>query len=161
MAAPLRLLVVAVLLGFGSILFAAAKETVTIDFAVKGEPITHKAAGFARALTLKDPPQDILEQIQPVFFRQPALDAPAKYSASTVFPRARSMNAAMGAVLSDGVKFDGKFPGEGGKWDKWEKGVDDLVRKSLAGGQRIYWEVWSEPNSTRSWKGSREDYLVL
>ena len=140
---------------------AAGKETVTIDFAVKNEPITHKASGFARGLTLTDPPQDMLAQLHPVFFRQPALDSPAKYGALTIYPRAKSLNATVEALLSDGVKFDGRFPGEKGNWEKWDKGVSDLVRRAMSSGQRVQWEIWTEPNQGASWKGSKEDYLVM
>ncbi|HEV8605920.1 MAG TPA: hypothetical protein VGQ99_11165 [Tepidisphaeraceae bacterium] len=156
-----RLLVVAILFALASITLAAGKETVTIDFAAKGEEITHKASGFARALTLTDPPQEMLAGLRPVFFRQPALDSPAKYGALAVYPRSKSLNATESALLSDGVKFDGKFPGEKGNWDKWDKGVADLVRRAMSSGQRVQWEIWSEPNLGSSWKGSKEDYLVL
>src|SRR5438034_1186793 len=76
MAATNRLLIAMLLFASTSRALAATKETVAIDFAVKGEPITHKASGFARALTLTEPPQDMLSQLRPVFFRQPALDSP-------------------------------------------------------------------------------------
>jgi hypothetical protein len=156
-----RLLALAVVILISSRAFAATKETVTIDFAIKGEPITHKASGFARGLTLTEPPPDMLAQLRPVFFRQPALDSPAKYGATAIYPRARAMNATVMAILSDGVKFDGRFPGEKGNWDKWDRGVSDLVRRAMGSGQRIQWEIWIEPNQGASWKGSREDYLVM
>src|SRR4051812_36887383 len=149
------------LLAFASVAFAASKETVTIDFAVKSENITHKAAGFARALTLTEPPQEMLGALHPVFLRQPALDTPAKYGALAIYPRAKNLNAAVMATLSDGLKFDGRFPGDGAKWDKWDKGVSDLVRRAHTSGQKVTWEIWSEPNQGASWKGSREDYMVL
>ena len=146
---------------FASLALAAGKETVTIDFAAKGEQITHKASGFARGLTLTEPPQEMLAQLRPVFFRQPALDSPAKYGALAIYPRARAMNAAVMAILSEGVKFDGRFPGEKGNWEKWDRGVADLVRRAMSSGQRVQWEIWTEPNQGASWKGSKEDYLIL
>src|SRR5689334_19169895 len=85
-----RLLIL--IFSFTSFTFAATKETVAIDLAVKGENITHKAAGFARALTLTEPPQDMLAALHPVFFRQPALDSPAKYGAMAIYPRTRNFN---------------------------------------------------------------------
>src|SRR5438552_13935626 len=91
MAATNRLLIAMLLLASTSRALAATKETVTIDLAVKGEPITHKAAGFARGLTLTDPPQDMLASLHPIFFRQPALDSPAKYSAMAIYPRAKNL----------------------------------------------------------------------
>src|SRR3954469_4427388 len=90
---PLPLLLfLTLLIASASFALAAGKETVTIDFAVKGEPITHKASGFARALTLTEPPQDMLAQLHPIFYRQPALDSPAKYGALAIYPRAHAMN---------------------------------------------------------------------
>src|SRR4051812_46858654 len=80
-----------IILCWCSLAFAASKETVTIDFAVKSEPITHKSAAFARGLTLTEPPQDMLAALHPVFFRQPALDAPAKYGALAIYPRAKNL----------------------------------------------------------------------
>ena len=156
-----RLLPVVIQFVFASIALAATKETVTIDFAAKGEPISHKAAGFARTLTLTEPPQDMLASLHPVFFRQPALDIPAKYGALAIYPRAKNLNATVMATLSDGLKFDGRFPGEKGNWDKWDKGVGELVHRAVSSGQHIIWEVWSDPNQGASWKGSKEDYLVL
>src|SRR5438132_6336214 len=102
-----RLLVVAVVLSLVSSALAATKEIVTIDFAVKGDPITHKAAGFGRGLTFTEPPQEMLASLHPVLFRQPSHDTPAKYSALAIYPRARSMNATVMATLSDGLTFDG------------------------------------------------------
>src|SRR5256886_14284843 len=156
-----RLLVVAMLLALSARALAAGKETVTVDFAAKGEPITHKASGFARGLTLTEPPQEMLAQLRPTFFRQPALDSPAKYGALAIYPRARAINATVMATLSDGVKFDGRFPGEKGNWDKWDRGVTDLVHRAMGSGQRIQWEIWTEPNQGASWKGSKQGYLVL
>ena len=78
----------------------------------------------------------MLAQLRPTFFRQPALDSPAKYGALAIYPRARAMNATVMATLSDGVKFDGRFPGEKGNWDKWDRGVSDLVRRAMGNGQR-------------------------
>jgi hypothetical protein len=161
MTRTLRLLVFVLFSSVGSFALAATKETVTIDLAVKSETITHKASAFARSLSLTEPPQDTLAPLHPIFFRQPALDSPAKYGALTVYPRAKSLNATVMATLSDGVKFDGRFPGEKGNWDKWDKGVTDLVRRAWSSGQRIQWEIWSEPNQGASWKGSKDDYLVM
>src|SRR3954463_13924744 len=156
-----RLLVAAMLLTLSGHAFAASKETVTIDLAAKGEEITHKAAGFARGLTLTEPPQDMLAQLHPVLFRQPATDTPAKYGALSIYPRAKKLDAAVMAILSDGVKFDGRYPGEKGNWDKWDKGVAELVHRAVSSGQHITWEIWSEPNLGASWKSSRDDYMVL
>src|SRR5437868_3823244 len=161
MTGTFRLLVVSLLLTCMAPAFAATKETVTIDLAVRGEPITHKASGFSRGLTLTEPPQDMLAALHPAFFRQPALDSPAKYGALTIYPRAKTLNATIMATLSDGIKFDGRFPGEKGNWTKWDNAVTDLVRRAHTAGQRITWEIWTEPNSGASWKGSKEDYLVM
>src|SRR5689334_23263105 len=128
MTRQIRPLVVILMGVLASHALAATKETVTIDFAAKGEPITHKASGFARCLTITEPPQNMLAQLHPGFFRQPALDSPAKYGAPAIYPRARAMNATVMAVLSEGVKFDGRFPGEKGNWTKWDNGVTDVVR---------------------------------
>src|SRR4051812_49903662 len=88
--------------------FAAAKETVTIDFAVKQEQITHKASGFARAISTTEPPQEMLSQLHPLLFRQPALDNPAKYGALAIYPRAAALKANVQVLLSEGIKFDGR-----------------------------------------------------
>ena len=161
MSRTLRLFALAFIFASAARALAASKETITIDFAVKSEPITHKAAGFARALTLTEPPQEMLAGLRPVFFRQPALDSPAKYGALAIYPRAKNLNSTVMATLSDGIKFDGRFPGEKDNWTKWDSGVTDLVRRAHTSGQKIYWEIWSEPNQGASWKGSREDFMVL
>src|SRR5258705_12226949 len=105
-----RLLVVAVMFALASITLAAGKETVTIDFAVKEADITHKASGFARGLSTTEPPQEMLSQLHPALFRQPVFDSPAKYGALAIYPRATTLKANVLATLSDGIKFDGKFP---------------------------------------------------
>ncbi len=140
---------------------AANKETVTIDFAVKGELIAHKASAFARAISTTEPPQEMLSPLHPILFRQPALDSPAKYGALAIYPRATTLKANVLVLLSEGIKFDGKFPGEKNNWTQWDKNLDALVRKSVSSGQKVQWEIWSEPNLSASWKGSRDDYMVL
>src|SRR5258706_5556927 len=125
------------------IVLAAGKETVTIDFAVKEADITHKASAFARGLSTTEPPQEMLSQLHPALFRQPVVDSPAKYGALAIYPRATTLKANVLATLSDGIKFDGKFPGENKKWTQWDKGVDELVRKAFSSGQRVQWEICS------------------
>src|SRR6185295_8865281 len=90
---------------FSGALFAAGKETVTIDFSIKEAQITHKASGFARALSTTEPPQEMLAPLHPLLFRQPALDSPAKYGALAVYPRASALKANVLVLLSEGIKF--------------------------------------------------------
>src|SRR6267142_2406180 len=99
--------IIAMTLVIAAQVLAAGRETVTIDFSVKGEDITHKASAFARALSTTEPPLEMLSPLHPLLFRQPALDSPAKYGALAVYPRATTLKANVLVLLSEGIKFDG------------------------------------------------------
>lgn len=138
-----------------------ANEVVSIDLSKDDGPLMHRAAGFVRGIAIQEPTDNLLLPLRPTFFRQPAVDAPAKYGALAVRDRASAMNAKMHAVLSGGVGFDGAFPGDKGNWTRWEAGIERLARQAGAAQPRIVWEIWDEPNNSFAWKGSREQYYAL
>jgi hypothetical protein len=61
-------------------------------------------------------------------------------------------------TLGDSAKWDGAFPGEKGKWTKWDQGVDEVVRHQLSEGKPTVYEVWKEPDDKRTFK-EREDFF--
>jgi hypothetical protein len=64
-------------------------------------------------------------------------------------------------TLGDTVKFDGKFPGDTGDWGKWDHGVEQTVRKHLAGGKPVEYEMWNEPDRPASFKGKQADFFSV
>jgi hypothetical protein len=55
-------------------------------------------------------------------------------------------------TIGDVVKYDGAFPGEKGKWDKWDKGVEELFRQQQASGAPVIYELWKEPDDKKVFK---------
>lgn len=134
-------------------------ETVTIDLERDLGPVTHKASGFVRGMAVDSPPVELVAPLRPGLFVMPAGQSGGKYQASAIYERARHMGADVQAVLGRSVKFDGKYPGEKDNWSKWDQGVTQLVMGAKAAGQKIEWDIWSEPDRRESFNGSRDDYF--
>jgi len=115
-----------------------APENVTIDLATDLGPLEPYTAPLARP-GAANPPKPLLDALRPL------TDGPLVTL----------------VTLGDTVKFDGQFPGENGDWGKWDQGVEQLVRKQLATGKPVEFEMWNEPDRPASFKGKQADFFAL
>jgi hypothetical protein len=103
-------------------------ETVVVELSADLGPFVPRARGMLRPKPSPQPRSDLLEPL-----------------GSIAEARAAAQPATL-VTIGDVVKFDGAFPGEKGKWDKWDKGVEELIHRTQAEGTPVIYEVWKEPN---------------
>jgi hypothetical protein len=113
-------------------------ENVTIDLATDLGALEAHTAPLARP-SAANPPRPMLDALQPL---------------------TRSPIPTL-VTLGDSVKYDGKFPGQTGDWGKWDQGVEKLVRKQLATGKPVEFEMWNEPDRPASFKGKQADFFSV
>jgi len=113
-------------------------ENVTIDLATDLGALEAHTAPLARPSSA-NPPKQLLDALHPL----------TRGAIPTL------------VTLGDSVKYDGKFPGETGDWGKWDQGVEDLVRKQLATGKPVEFEMWNEPDRPASFKGKQADFFSV
>jgi len=107
-------------------------ETVTIDLNERWIDFAPRASGVLRPKAPGLPPAKLPEDL---------LAALGKMTEGR-----QSAQTPVLVTLGDYVKFDGAFPGEKGKWTKWDQGVLDAVAKLRAENRPMIVEIWKEPD---------------
>src|ERR1051325_6369908 len=136
------------------------KETIEVDLSKPGPAFQHRAAGFTR-ISGTEPSEAMLLPLKPTYFLQPTSATAGAYAAFDVAPRAQKLGATVIAQLSDLAPHDGTFPGKDGQWSNWENAVEVAVKQAKAANLKIYWDIWNEPETSESWKGTRNQYFEL
>lgn len=115
-------------------------ETVTVELDTDRGPFAPRAHGLLRpGKQSTQLPRDLLGALGPVA-QGPEGGEPAVL-----------------VTLGEAVKFDGAFPGEKG-WEKWDKGVEELLRQHKSDPRPKIYELWKEPDKGGPFK-SRQDFF--
>ena len=114
-------------------------ETVTVELDTDRGPFAPRAHGLLRpGKQSTQLPRDLLAALGPV----------------GQGPEGRE--PAVLVTLGESVKFEGAFPGDKG-WDKWDKGVEDLLRQHKSDPRPKIYELWKEPDKGAPFK-SKQDF---
>lgn len=114
-------------------------ETVTVDLDTDRGPFSPRAHGLLRpGKPSTQLPRDLLAALGPVAQGPEGGELPVL------------------VTLGEAVKFDGAFPGDK-SWDKWDKGVEDLLRQHKSDPRPKLYELWKEPDKGAPFK-SKQDF---
>jgi xylan 1,4-beta-xylosidase len=120
----------------------------TIDFgtvrAVKS------MSGFLNSIHDPLPPRGRIEALRPRLWRSNALDQ---------YDNIRSWGAKFQAPLSDGWGYplSGRWIPPYRDFSRWEDYVRRIASQTI--GKDIYWDIWNEPDTAGSWRGSLPSFF--
>jgi hypothetical protein len=151
----MRLAVVALLLGILPA-WAQTNAALTVDF---GAPVTgnKNMLGLLSGADTTGPPDGMIGPLKPNLWRvgnyaagQDAIQWP------TIYGRLTGFGARVEMVASEGYyPSDNKFPYD--DWDAWDARVLQLAQTNQ--GRNLMWDVWNEPNGTKFWAGTQEQFF--